>query len=494
MRLKSIMLATAFTAVAMGAIAQNGGTDGLQETLRSITGKEILGFADELTSSKYKGRLSGSPEYLQAAQWCAGEFKKWGVKPANQGSYFQYFSNEYSEVFSAGSLRYSPKPGEEISYAFPDDYYPGSNSDSGTVAGSMVYVGYGITAPELGYDDYKNVDVKGKIVLLEAGTPYKKNDSMMAGWTPYEYHRYKFRNAVKHGAAGMLYISKIANPNTVNLRHFIYAHISNAVAERIFADAGKDYKTIQKELSEMKSPSFALPVQQTVTITAQTKYFPDAKSCNVVGMIEGSDPALKNEVIIVGGHLDGQGYLGEVFPSALDNASGVCDILGAAKALAQSPVKPKRSVLFILLGGEECGLYGSEYYAAHPLFPVNKTVLMINLDMVGNGREFTIGNGKSYPELFSQFEDANNQYIHRKMNATVWRKNFGRPRSDESNFEKAGIKTFSLWTPNAVFPVYYHDPRDKTDVLTPDIMEDAAKLLYLGILGVANDPKIKSGE
>ena len=316
----------------------------------------------------------------------------------------------------------------------------------------------------------------------------------MAGWTPYEYHRYKFRNAVEQGAAGMLYISKIANPNTVNLRHFIYAHISNAVVERIFADAGKDYKTIQKELSEMKSPSFALPVQQTVTITAQTQYFPNAKSCNVVGMIEGSDPVLKNEVIIVGGHLDGQGYLGKVFPSALDNASGVCDIMGAAKALAQSPVKPKRSVLFILLGGEECGLYGSEYYAAHPLFPVNKTLLMINLDMVGNGREFTIGNGKSYPELFSQFEVANNQYIHRKMNATAWSKNYGRPRSDESNFEKAGIKTFSLWTPNAVYPVYYHDPSDKTDVLTPDIMEDAAKLLFLGILGVANDPKIKSGE
>jgi Zn-dependent M28 family amino/carboxypeptidase len=285
----------------------------------------------------------------------------------------------------------------------------------------------------------------------------------------------------------MLYITKIANPNTVNLENFVYAHISNAIAEQIFSDAGKDYKSVKKELAELKSPSFALPKQQKVTITAKTKYFPDAKACNVVSLVEGSDPVLKNEVIIVGGHLDGQGYLGEVFPSALDNASGVSDIMGTAKAFAQSEIKPKRSVLFILLGGEECGLYGSKYYAEHPLFPVDKTVLMINLDMVGNGTGFYVANGKSYPELYSHFEKANEKYIHRTIDASEWRKNYGRPRSDESNFENVGIKTFGLWTRNSVFSVYYHDPRDKTDILTPEIMEDAAKLLYLGIMGVANN-------
>ena len=459
----------------------------LLKTFHSISSNEILDFAKELSAEKYEGRLSGSPEYLGAAKWCASKFEEWGVKPANNGSYFQYFPNEYSDVLSLGEVVYT-KGNEQRKLKFPEDYLPGSNSDSGTLEAELVYVGYGITAPELGYDDYKNVDVKGKIIILETGTPYTKNDPTLGKWTPYAYHRYKFRNAVKHGAAGMIYASKIANPNTVHLDNFIYAHVEPKIVEQILADAGKDYGQIREQLKKMEAPSFVLNPDQKVKITAETKYFPDAQACNVVGIIEGSDPVLKNEVIIIGGHLDGQGIMGDVvFPSALDNASGVSDILGVAKAFAESGVKPKRSVLFILLGGEECGLYGSKFYAGHPLFPIDKTVLMINLDMVGNGTGFYVANGKTHTELFKHFETANNNYIHREMQASELRKNYGRPRSDESNFENAGIKTFGLWTRNSVYPVYYHDPRDKTDVLTPEIMEDAAKLLFMGIMSIAND-------
>ncbi len=458
------------------------------EIFHSISSNEILGFADELSSEKYSGRLSGSPEYLDAAKFCADKFAEWGIQPANNGSYFQYFPNEYSEVLTTGSLVYMSPENKKFQYTFPDDYLPGSNSASGTVTGEMVYVGYGISAPELNYDDYKNVDVKGKIIILESGVPYTKNDTTLAKWTPYAYHRYKFRNAVKHGAAGMIYVSKIANPNTVNLDDFIYAHISNEIAVQIFADAGKDYNAIKTKLKNRETPSFYLNPQQKITITAKTKYFPDAKACNVVGLIEGSDPVLKDEVIIIGGHLDGQGKMGEtVFPGALDNASGVSDILGAAKALASLEEKPKRSVLFILFGGEECGLYGSKFYAENPLFPIEKTKMMINLDMVGNGTGFYLAEAKSYPKLFKHFETANDKYIHRTMDASETRKNYGRPRSDASNFENAGIKTISFYTRNSVFPVYYHHPMDKTDVLTPEIMEDAAKLLFLGILGIGND-------
>ena len=326
---------------------------------------------------------------------------------------------------------------------------------------------------------------------METGIPYTKNDSVQKNWTPYSYHRYKFKNAVEHGAKGLLYIGTIANPNTLYLEDFVYAHISEKVTEQIFITAGKDYREVKKQLSDFQSPSFVLNPQQTVSVSADTKHFPDSKSCNVVGLIEGSDPVLKNEVIIAGGHLDGQGYLGELFPSALDNASGVADIMGAAKAMVQSEVKPKRSVLFILIGAEECGLYGSKFYVDNPIFPIEKTVFMINLDMVGNGTGLYVSSGKSYPEIYSHFESANNNFIHRKMDASEWRKSYSRPRSDAANFENAGIKTLSLWTSGSVFPVYYHHPKDKTDVLTPEIMEDAAKLLYLGILGVANDEILK---
>jgi hypothetical protein len=469
---------------------QNVNLDTDLKTFHSISSHEILDFASELSSDKYKGRLSGSPEYLEAAKWCADKFAEWGIQPANNGSFYQYFSNEYSEVNSLGEVVYSNGK-NKTTLKFPDDYLPGSNSDSGNITSELVYVGYGISAPELNYDDYKNLDVKGKIIILEAGIPYSKNDTTLARWTPFAYHRYKFKNAVKHGAAGMIYASKIANPNTVNLKGFIYAHVSNEVVEQIFTDAGKDFKAVRKELAEMKTPPFDLPENQKITISAKTKYFPDARACNVVGLIEGSDPVLKNEVIIIGGHLDGQGSMGNVvFPGALDNASGVSDILAAAKALANSKVKPLRSVLFILLGGEECGLYGSEFYAENPLFPIDKTKLMLNLDMVGNGTGFYFGAAKSYPELFTHFEQANDNFIHRPIKASEWSKNFGRPRSDASNFENVGIKTFSFYTSESVFPVYYHHPLDKTDVLTPEIMEDAAKILYLGVLGVAIDVEL----
>ncbi len=487
MRLKILISVSFLFLFYFSGFSQKGETDKILSNFHSISSHELLEFANELSSDKYKGRLSGSPEYLDAAKWCAGKFAEWGVKPANNGSYFQEFPNEYSEVLSLGEVVYS-NGSNKTTLKFPDDYLPGSNSASGEVSGNLIYVGYGITAPELDYDDYKNVNVKGKIVILESGIPYAKNDTTLAKWTPYAYHRYKFRNAVKHGAAGMIYTNTIANPNTVHLEGFIYAHVSSDVASRIMADAGKDYVAIKKDLQEMKIPSFALPQNQKISISSETKYFPDAKACNVVGMIEGSDPKLKDEVIIIGGHLDGQGSMGNVvFPGALDNASGVSDILGAAKALATSEVKPKRSVLFILFGGEESGLYGSEYYVKNPLFPIEKTKLMINLDMVGNGTGFYLANGKSFPELYKHFESANNNFIHRQMDASEWSKNYGRPRSDESNFEKAGIKTLGMWTRNSVFPVFYHNPKDKTDVLTPEIMEDAAKLLYLGVLGVAND-------
>lgn len=489
MHLKKPFLLLLFAAFHFAGLTQGTKTNKLLTTFHSISSHEILEFAEELSDEKYNGRLSGSPEYLEAARWCAGKFEEWGILPANNGSYFQYFPNAFTEVNSTGSFLYTLNE-KEKRYTFPEDYFPGSNSASGTVTGEIVYVGFGITAPELGYDDYENVNVKGKIVILESGTPYTKNDSTLAKWTPYSYHRYKFRNAFKQGAAGLLYVGKIANPNTVHLENFIYVHIDENVAEQLFTDSGKKYSEVKKSLGEIKPASFALNPNQVVTLSAKTTHFPDAESCNLVGMIEGADPVLKNEVIIVGGHLDGQGFLGEVFPSALDNASGVADILGAAKALAQSEIRPKRSVLFILFGGEECGLYGSTHYVNHPIFPVEKTTLMINLDMVGNGTGFFVSNGKSYPELFGHFESANEKFLHRELAASEQRKNFGRPRSDASLFENAGITTFSLWTSNSVFPVYYHHPLDKTNVLTPEIMEDAAKLLYLGVLGVANDKNL----
>jgi len=115
---------------------------------------------------------------------------------------------------------------------------------------------------------------------------------------------------------------------------------------------------------------------------------------------------------------------------------------------------------------------------------------MINLDMVGNGTGFHLGNGKTFPEILNHFAEANDKYLHREWKASEAHVSYGRPRTDEAIFKKAGYKTLSLFTSGTVKPVYYHAPLDNADALTPEIMEDAAKLLYLGVLDLANDRKI----
>lgn len=112
---------------------------------------------------------------------------------------------------------------------------------------------------------------------------------------------------------------------------------------------------------------------------------------------------------------------------------------------------------------------------------------MMNLDMVGNGKGFFLGGGLTHPDIYSHFEIANSQYLHRELRASEVRPSFGRPRTDGAVFEKGGYPVLSLWTTQSVKPVYYHHPKDDIDAVTPEIMEDAAKLLYLGILGAAND-------
>jgi hypothetical protein len=463
----------------------------LLSTFHSISSHDLLNYAAELSSPKYKGRLSGSPGYQAAANWVADQLKQAGVKPGmTDGTYYQWFPNAYSEVLNPGSVTLLPgKSNLKKEYNFPDDYFPGSNSASGTVSGEVVYVGFGISAPELKYDDYLNIDVKGKIVLVETGVPYSGNDSTLVKWEPYSYHRYKFQRASELGAIGLLYVSKIANPNTSFLKGFVYAHIGEPVAEELFAGTGQKYADTHAAIVKNIHPNSFL-LNKKVKITASTKYFPDSRSCNVIGMIEGADPILKNEAIILGGHLDAVGSPGCLFPGALDNASGSADILAAAKALASSEIKPARTIIFVFFGGEECGLYGSKKIVESPVWPKEKVICMINLDMVGNGTGFQLANGKSFPGLLTHFTEANKKYLHCDLNASEFRVSYGRPRTDGAIFDKAGYKTLSLYTSGTVKTVYYHHPLDNTDALTPEIMEDAAKLLYLSILGIANDPKI----
>ena len=474
--------------------AQDADEQLLLKHFHSISSEEIAGWMAEICSPEFNGRLAGTPEYLAAAEWVADKMSEWGIKPAgDKGTYYQWFDHPYTVVNDKGvlQLHLPQKDGTTVmkSYSAPSDYYPGMNSGNGEATAEVVFVGYGVTAPELNYDDYKGIDVRGKIVLMNRDVPYKDvRNPEYAKWVRYCYHQYKSENAAEHGAAGMLYIDgNSANPNISYLENLVVCGIGPEPLADIFAGLGKDNKTLLEQVDKTFKPaSFA--TGKTMTIRANTTRHPEGRTCNVVGMIEGSDPVLKDEVIIIGGHLDAVGNAGGLLVAGgYDNASGIIDIMAAAKALSESGIKLKRTLLFLMIGAEETGLRGSKFYTKNPIFPKEKTVTYINLDMVGNGTGLALSASATCAGLTDYFKRANDKYIHRPMRVSTSAGSFyGRPRSDGLVFLADGFRTMGISTTDGVKPVYYHLPGDDETAVTPEIMEDVAKLIYLSFIDMAN--------
>jgi hypothetical protein len=263
------------------------------------------------------------------------------------------------------------------------------------------------------------------------------------------------------------------------------------VVEDIFYNSGKTYKGLMQQLKETGKPA-SMPLGKDIILTANTEYHPEGEGCNVIGMVEGSDPDLKDEVILVGGHLDGQGNLGTMFEGAWDNASGCADMLAAARALSQSPVPLKRSIMFIFIGGEECGLLGSRLYVKEPTVAKEKAVCYFNLDMVGTGDGVAVGGAMSYPVIHEIFTQVNDEWLHRPFRSSkTWKAGIGHPRSDSQIFKRAGYVTMSFST-HGPHPKkrYYHKVEDRKETLNYDIMEDISKLMFLGLGRMANADKL----
>lgn len=470
----------------------------LLDQFHKITSEEMMTWMETLCSEDYKGRLTGTPEYISSAEWVAGKLKEWGIKPAeSDGSYFQWFDHPYTVVNDAGSLllRIAQPDGSVIikDYDYPDEYYPGMNSGNGEITDEVIFVGFGITAPELNYDDYKGVDVKGKIVLVNRDVPHSDpGNPEYRKWVGYCYHQYKLENAVKHGASGFLYIDgALANPNISYDPSIIVAGIGPEPLADIFAGLKTTNKDLVSQIRKTFKPA-SFNTKKVMTIKANTTRVESAKGCNVAGIIEGTDPVLKNEAIIIGAHLDAVGQAGKIVNGALDNASGVVDIMGAAKAMAYSGIPLKRSVIFVFFGGEETGLIGSRLFALNPVLPKEKTVTFINLDMAGNGTGLSVNASSTYKNLLKYFEDANTRYIHRPFRGSAPEPAtyYGRPRSDSFNFSSNGYRTMSIGTTGAYKKVFYHLPGDNPDAVTIDIMQDVARMIYVALTNMANDTSL----
>lgn len=484
-RILIILLSLVCSLISVGQVQQNQ----LLPATWNIKSEELLGYVTELAGDKYQGRLTGSEGYRKSAEWVAGKMAEWGILPAlPDKDWFQEFPQPYVTVFPGCSLTLhlpvNAKDSVNISYHYFDEYMPGSSSGSGVVRAEVVFAGYGISAPELGYDDYSGISVKGKIVLMRPEAPVSPaaGAEKFTPWQPYSTHQYKMLNAIKHGAVGVLYhYGPLANTNNDYHEGLLLTMVGNRVVEDLFKGTGKVYSEVVNKIgTDLKPQSFS--TGKIVTIKNVTEFHPGGVGMNVMGLIAGTDPVLKNEVIIIGGHLDHCGMDWEICPGANDNASGIAVMLGIAKAIATSGIHFKRSIMFIGFGAEEQGLVGSKAYTANPVFPASKTVGFINMDCVGIGPNLHAGGGQNYPDLYKAIDQANAGYVHRNLTTSL-STNLGRPRSDAAIFMQAGIPTVSFSSSGGTGA--YHTPDDKPSTIWPETLEDLATILTLALSDLA---------
>jgi Zn-dependent M28 family amino/carboxypeptidase len=284
----------------------------------------------------------------------------------------------------------------------------------------------------------------------------------------------------------MIYDYHIANPNCVFLPGFQLSYVGRAVMDDLFAGTGRTHAEVVDAIRKTRKPASAA-LGKTVTMKNRTEHHADGVASNVIAAREGADPALKTEVIMIGAHLDHLGYNPGLMPGAHDNASGVAVLLAVADAINRYDVPLKRTVAVILFGAEEQGVKGSEYYVGHPTFPNDRLKAFINLESVGRGERIGFGSGRDYPDLFAALERANTQYVHRAISASS-NTYPARPRQDAAHFVWAGIPTVSVGTSGAPPLPYatYHTTKDTWDTLTPEIMEDLARIVFVGVVDLAN--------
>jgi len=428
--LSSVLFATALIIFAVACIQttsnQNANTSApatsaaipaeLKPAFDSMTANDILQHIKVLSADEFEGRGPGTRGEELSVKYITEQYQRLGLKPGNpDGTYVQKvplagFTAAPKASFTAG--------GKKIDLNFPTDYVAVSRRfvpESKVENSDMVFVGYGVVAPEYGWDDYKGVDVKGKTIVMlindpavpDARDPSKLDEKMFKGKAMTYYGRwtYKYEIASAKGAAAAIIIHEtgpagypyevvsgswsrenfdIQKPDKNMGRVAVESWITTDRARELFTAGGHDFDALKKAAVSKDFKPVALNAKANIEIKNTLR---EINSSNVIGKVEGSDPALKNEYVIYTAHWD---HLGrdpklqgdQIFNGAIDNASGVAQMLEIAEGFTKLATPPKRSILFLAVTAEEKGLLGSKYYATNPLYPLNKTLANINMDGV----------------------------------------------------------------------------------------------------------------
>jgi peptidase M28-like protein/PA domain-containing protein len=397
--------------ITTAAIAQSGIDSRLATGYFAISAKNLRTNLTYLASDKLEGRMSLQRGSELAIKFIAAKFARAGLKPLVGKSYLQPVELIEYRPDVRGMSIVLKRGGDEQRFEYIKDFFGTYPLDT-TVSAPVVFAGYGITAPEFNYDDYQDLDAKGKIVLVFDHEPQENDPKSIfngVGNTRHVSSRLKILNAQRHGAVGVLVASEpnrkhpsnqerlaripgIIDRITRNASQALAENetkipllsVSDALAAKLLEPSGKKPGELQAAIdSTLQSNSQALPetVVEMRIVNAEHKR---ATSYNVIGLIEGSDPELKNETIVFGSHYDHDGIRGgKIFHGADDNGSGTVGVIELARAFSANQVKPRRSLIFASFAAEERGLLGSYYYVAHPLRPIELTRAVINFDMIG---------------------------------------------------------------------------------------------------------------
>lgn len=455
-----------------------------------------------LASEKLNGRSIDTPGIALAGDYIAAEFARLGLQPGgDNGSYLQPFEVATGvKVTQPTSLTL----GNQAPLRMDQDWTPLGFSASKKIEAAVVFAGYGITIKEYGYDDYRDIDAKGKIVIVlryepppkHANSPFRKypNNSVHAAL------RSKASNARDHGAVGMILVDlhhqDNAKPELISTRNsswrggtsLVAAHVSRASIEKWLETYGVSLTELRDKIDHEGKPA-SMEVRAGKALLEVNLEEIRQRTKNVVAILAGSDPHLKSESVVIGAHYDHIGFgqygtrnssaEGQVHPGADDNASGTAVLLELARRLTESDIKPLRTIVFAAFSAEELGLFGSRYYVNHPAVPLSSTKAMINLDMVGRLRDdrVIVFGTRSAQELSDIVKSAAKQLGLQISDSD------GIGQSDHMSFYSKKVPMLHFFT-----GVHsdYHAPGDTWDKLNLQGMATISELVLSTVWSIAN--------
>lgn len=382
----------------------------VERALAQIRPEAIRAHMRFLADDLLEGRATGSRGYELAAKYVAARFEALGLAPAGAGGgYFQPVPLRRSTTVPSQCSLALLRDGQRIELKYGEDYLLTGMTLTASdmeVTAPLVFAGFGVRAPELAHDDYANLDVRGKIVVMLSGAPatfpkdqrayysstqvktaaaFSQGASAVLGiLTPSDAPRLPWDSMKRVlGAPGYQWLNEDGVPGRAWPQARGFGLLNHQAAASLFAAAPHSLDQVLEAAEAGRTPTFALPVQASLRTVSEHER---AESPNVAALLRGSDPLLRDEVVVLTAHLDHIG-IGDpvggdaIYNGAYDNASGVASLLEMANAFASLPEPPRRSVLFLAVTGEEHGLQGSDYFVVHPTVPREKIIANVNVDM-----------------------------------------------------------------------------------------------------------------